>query len=589
MSNNDNDNLQLSRRRVLMGAGLAAGAGAVSALGLSGTLHAAEQGASSAGQNWDMETDILCVGSGAAACSAAVTAVALGSKVILIEKMPMPGGTTGKSGGVTWIANNKLMVAQGIEDKRDDALRYMARYAYPEMYSVDSATLGLPNDVYAMLEAFYDNGSKMVEWMEEIDAVRFRQFKMWDVDTAPPDYGDHLAENKTNNARAMEPAVGASSAGGGSSLAYQLEQWLTKRKVPFLLEHRATGLIRDGERVVGLEVEHAGKTLRMRASKGVIFGSGGFAHNVELVRLHQPGLYGACAATGSTGDFISIAQAAGARMGPLGTAWRTPVVLEQALENRAVPHGVFFAPGDSMIHVNKYGVRVMNEKRNYNDRTRAHFTFDPVNAEYPNRFMLMVFDERTLDRYAGALPLPLDKRESKWLIEGKNVEELTANIKQRIASLDGKAGNFALADEFASNLGATIERFNGFAESGRDEDFDRGLHEYDKIWNKLFSPVSKNASFPDNDKPNPTMYPIDRTSTLYAVILAPGALDTNAGPAINPNAQVLSAKGEPIPGLYGAGNCIASPSGPAYLGAGGTIGLAMTFGYLAARHATGQA
>ncbi|MNR20276.1 3-oxosteroid 1-dehydrogenase [compost metagenome] len=146
-----------------------------------------------------------------------------------------------------------------------------------------------------------------------------------------------------------------------------------------------------------------------------------------------------------------------------------------------------------------------------------------------------------------------------------------------------------MSDDFAQNLDTSIERYNGFAEAGRDADFDRGLHEYDRIWNKLFSPVSKNAKFPANDKPNPTMYPIDRKGTLYAVILAPGALDTNAGPAINPHAQVLSAKGEPIPGLYGAGNCIASPSGPAYLGAGGTIGLAMTFGYLAARHAVGQA
>ncbi|MCO6056872.1 FAD-dependent oxidoreductase [Pseudomonas sp. MOB-449] len=583
MDNKNNDSL-LSRRKVLIGAGLAAGAGAT--LGLAGGALAQS---ASAQPHWDMETDIVCVGSGAAACSAAVTATALGAKVILIEKLPMPGGTTGKSGGVTWIPNNPRMVALGIQDKREDALRYMARYAYPELYSADSASLGLPPEVHSMLEAFYDNGSKMVEWMEKIEAVKFRQFKMWAVDTAPPDYGDHLPENKVNNARALEPAVGAGSAEGGSSLALQLEQWLTRQKVPFLLEHRATGLIKDGERVIGVEVAHQGKTLRIHARKGVIFGSGGFAHNAELVRMHQPGVYGACAATGSTGDFIPIAQAVGAKMGPLGTAWRTPVVLEQALENRAVPHGVFFVPGDSTINVNKYGLRAFNEKRNYNDRTRAQFTFDPVNAEYPNRFMLMVFDDRTLDRYAGALPLPLDKRESKWLIEGKDVEALTGNIKQRIASLNGKVGNFALSDDFAKNLDATIERFNGFAETGRDLDFDRGLYEYDRIWNKLFSPVSKNARYPDNDKPNPTMYPISRKGPLYAVILAPGALDTNAGPAINPNAQVLAANGQPIPGLYGAGNCIASPSGPAYLGAGGTIGLALTFGYLAARHATGNA
>ena len=575
------DELAFSRREALLGAGMAIGAAATLGLG-----RVAVAGSEEA-PHWDMDADVVCVGSGAAACSAAVTAVALGAKVIVVEKMPMPGGTTGKSGGVAWIPNNKFQVEQGIEDNRDDCLRYMARYAYPELYAVGSKTLGLPDGVYRMLEAFFDNGAQMIEWLEKVDAVKFRQFRMWDVDILPPDYGDHLAENKTNRSRALEPAVGASATGGGS-LAYQLEQWLTRREVPFLLEHRAVGLIRDGERVVGLEVQHDGKPLRIRARQGVIFGTGGFAHNVELVGLHQPGLYGSCAATGSTGDFIAIAQAVGAKMGPLGTAWRTPVVLEQALENRAVAHGVFFAPGDSMIHVNKYGKRVMNEKRNYNDRTRVHFVFDPVNAEYPNRFMMMVFDDRSLNRYAGALPMPEDKREAKWLIEGKNAEELTANIKQRLAGLAGKIGNYALAEDFAQNLDASIERFNQFAESGRDEDFDRGLHEYDRVWGKLFSPVSKQTRYPDNDKPNQTMYPIDRSSPLYAVILAPGALDTNGGPSINSNGQVLSARGEPIPGLYGAGNCIASPSGPAYLGAGGTIGLALTFGYLAAQHAVGK-
>jgi succinate dehydrogenase/fumarate reductase flavoprotein subunit len=227
----------------------------------------------------------------------------------------------------------------------------------------------------------------------------------------------------------------------------------------------------------------------------------------------------------------------------------------------------------------------MNEKRNYNDRTHAHFVFDPVNAEYPNRFLFMVFDERCLHRYAGAFPIPADKRESTWLIEGKNAAELAENIKKRLAKFSASIGVYRLSGGFAKNLEASIDRFNRFADAGRDEDFDRGLHEYDKEWNKQWPAVDGTA----NGKPNPTMHPINSTSTLYAVILAPGALDTNGGPAVDHNAQVLSPAGKPIPGLYGAGNCIASPSGPAYLGGGGTIGLAMTYGYLAAKHAVEQA
>lgn len=432
----------------------------------------------------------------------------------------------------------------------------------------------------------------MLEWMESIGALKFGLFKMWNANTAPPDYADHFPENKANDIRALEVAAGSFSGGGGFSggkgMIQQIETWLEKHNVPILLEHRVIGVIKEGERVVGVEVRNGDRLLRIRARKGVIFGSGGYSHNTELIRLHQPGLYGSCAATCATGDFIPIAQATGAKMGDLGTAWRTPVVLEQALENRAVPLGVYFAPGDSMIHVNKYGKRVVNEKRNYNDRTRAHFVFDPVNMEYPNMFMMMVFDERTLSRYAGALPLPIDKRESKWLIEGKTCQELAQNIKARLASLGGKIGNFKLDDTFAENLDATISRFNRFAEVGRDEDFDRGLHNYDRAWMKLFSQVNKNTAFPENDKPNTTMYPIDRSSLLYAVILAPGSLETSGGPEINAKAQVISASGKPIPGLYGAGNCIAAVTGPAYMGAGGTIGPAMTYGYIAARHALGK-
>jgi len=584
MKKNDG-NVSLSRRRALMGAGVAAGAAALPGAAAASAASAVSA-VSAKSQRWDMEADVVCVGSGAAACTAGITAAALGARVVMVEKMPMCGGTTNKSGGIVWIPNNRFIAANGKQDKREDCLRYMARYAYPEHYSPESKNLGLTEHAYQMLEAFYDNGAKMVDWMDQIGAFKFREFKLWEIDIAPPDYADHLPENKRSTMRALEPAIGAGPYTGGRAMASQLEDWLRQKKVPFLMEHRAVGVVKEGGRVIGLEAMHNDKLVRIRARKAVIFGTGGYAHNLELSGLHQPGIYGTCAALGSTGDFIPIAQAAGARMGSLGTAWRAQVVLEQALANRAVPNTMEFVPGDSMIQVNKYGRRVVNEKRNYNDRTRAHFPFDPSNIEYPNQFLFMLFDERTINRYAGTRAISADKRETPWLIEGANVEELARNIAQRLEKLAAHIGSYRLDKNFAANLTATIERYNRFAENGRDEDFDRGLHDYDRIWQKFFSPVSKDSRFQNNDKPNPTLYPIDQKGPLYAIILAPGSLDTSGGPAINPNGQVLAADGKPIPGLYGAGNCIASPTGPAYMGAGGTICLAMTFGYLAGRHAT---
>jgi 3-oxosteroid 1-dehydrogenase len=569
---------QLNRRQILAGSG---------AVALAATAAACAKPSAGASEGkWDHECDVLCVGSGAAGATAAVIAATEGAKVLLLEKMPIMGGTTAKSGGVTWIFNNFILREQGIDDKKEDALRYAVRYGFARQFDPDSPTLGLDETRYKTLEAFYDNGSAAIDKLREIDAVQFKQFRMFSIDRPAPDYADHLPENKVPTGRTLEPAVGSGSTEGGGSLATQLAKWLKGKNVPVMLETRVTRILKDGEgRVIGVEAEQGGKALRIKANKGVVFGTGGYSHNVELCQLHQPAVYGTCSLPGSTGDFIPLAQAAGARMGTMGYAWRSQVVLGEALQNRGVGLGAFVLPGDSMILVNKYGKRVVNEKRDYNDRTQAHFPYDAGREEYPNHLLFMLFDERSLDAFGGAFPFPANKGEQPHLIEGASWDELFGKVDTQLKAWSGKTGGVRLAQGFAATAKETIGNYSGYAKAGIDTEFGRGEHLYDREWHLLFSTRRKGTSFPENPHPNKVMHPFAEKGPYYAIILAPGTLDTAGGPQVNANAQVLGADGKPMPGLYAAGNCISAPTGQAYLGAGGTIGPAVTFGYIAGKHA----
>ncbi|WP_020655254.1 FAD-dependent oxidoreductase [Massilia niastensis] len=569
-----------AKRRHLLGGSLAGAA-------MLGGMGAAQAQAERKGApvRWDMETDIVVVGSGAAACSAAVTAVDLGSKVVLLEKAPIFGGTTRRSGGVAWIPNNFSMQAQGVQDPEADCLRYMCRYAYPARYRKDSPNYGLEAPEFELLQAWYRNGAPAVARLNAIGAANLVRFDLPGGVGPSPDYAATLPENKAPKGRAVWPDPKV--AGRGSGMVDQMVAWLEKRGATLLAGHRVMNLVRQGERVAGVEVKAGDKTLFVRAKKGVIFGSGGFAHNAELTARHTGPVYGSCASPGATGDFLVMAAAAGARMGDLGTAWRTQVVLEEALVNPSVGTAINIPPGDAMILVNKHGRRVVNEKRNYNDRTRVHFDWDPVRAEYANQFLFMVFDQRGIDVYGGSFPFPQDVRESPHLIQGATLAELGANIQARLDKLAPRIGEVRLNEAFGSQLGQTVERFNGFARAGRDDDFQRGRDPAETDWLAYFSRPQKGQESKVAGMANRTLHPFTAQGPYYAVIVAPGALDTNGGPQINARAEVLGNDGKPIAGLYGAGNCIASPSRAAYYGAGGTIGPALTFGYIAARSAHG--
>lgn len=570
------------RRDVLRGAGAAALVGAIA-----GTDARAATIATPA--RWDRTADIVCVGSGAAALTAAVTAQHAGADVVVLEKGPILGGTTAKSGAVFWIPNNFALRAQGIDDNKADCLKFLCRYAYPERYAGSGPTLGLDPAAYQLLEAFYDNAAPMTDHMRAIGALDIGQWKMWALDRTAPDYLSHVPENKVPEGRPLGPRRKDGSIGQGTDLIAQYEAWLTTRAVPLLTDHRVTRILTDQGRVIGVEAESEGKTLRIRARKAVIFGTGGYAHNTDLIRLHQQGfIYGACAQSLSTGDFIALGGAIGARLGNLENAWRTQVVLEDALQKRTVGLGAFFLPGDSMLVVNKYGRRVVNEKRNYNDRTRVHYDFDPSNGEYANQLLFMIYDQRAAEVCAGNFPLPKDPAEGRHILRAETMDGLIAALDARLAELAPRTGGVALAPTFAATFRDTLARFNAHARAGKDPDFGRGLHDYDRVWELMFSAKKTDTRWGVSRMPNNTLHPLQDKGPYYAIILAGGALDTNGGPVINEKAQVLDSAGAPIPGLYGAGNCIASPARAAYFGAGATIGLAMTYGYIAARTAVAE-
>jgi 3-oxosteroid 1-dehydrogenase len=127
-----------------------------------------------------------------------------------------------------------------------------------------------------------------------------------------------------------------------------------------------------------------------------------------------------------------------------------------------------------------------------------------------------------------------------------------------------------------STLTATIERFNRLARTGVDEDFHRGETAHEKYYGDF------------TQKPNPCLAPIARPP-FFAVQTFPGDVGTSGGLLCNEHSQVLDLNGEPMPGLYAAGNVTASVMGRTYPGAGASIGASTVFACIAAKHAAGHA
>ncbi|MFC6341328.1 3-oxosteroid 1-dehydrogenase [Nocardioides hankookensis] len=540
------------------------------------------------------EVDVVVVGAGGAGMTAALAAKARGLDTVLIEKSAYFGGSTARSGGGVWIPNNYALKAAGQGDDPELSKLYL-----------DS----IVGDVVPKTrrDTYLARGPEVMEFIKEQTPVRFTWVPQYSdyhpeapggrsagrsAEPIPMDarfLGDELARlhpaytkapanlivtqadyrkislglrtirgpltmAKVLLKRIVSLMLGRKMYAMGNAIAIGLRKGLVDAGVPVAYETELSDLVIEDGRVVGVRVLRDGGESVIRARRGVILGSGGFEKNLEMREKYQPQPTSVDWTTGSqfnTGGGVLAGIAAGAETDLMDDSWWGPTI--------PLPSGPWFClaernlPGS--IIVNQAGERFMNEALPYVEAVHEIYRGEATGVGHVPAWM--VIDQRYRNRYLFAGLSPRQPFPGRWYKNGT------------VKKADSLAALAAEIEVPAEALTATVERFNGFAKAGVDEDFHRGESAYDKYYSD------------PTVKPNPSLHTIDQ-GPFYAVKIVPGDLGTKGGLVTDERARVLRPDGSPIPGLYAAGNVSSAVMGHTYAGPGATIGPALTFGYLAA-------
>lgn len=522
------------------------------------------------------EFDVVVVGGGAGGLVAAATAAGEGVSVALLERAAELGGTATVSIGEFWVPNNVHIRGLGIDDPEADCLRLMARLSYPDDYSPDSPTLGLTELQFELLQTYYRRADEAVAHLAELGALQSRiSPAAYGDPLGHPEYYSDLPENRVPQGRHLIVDNGDPSFGlRGRDYVSQLSSYLERAAVSIRTEHRVVDVVRDGDgTVTGVVAESSTGPVSVSARRGVIFATGGFGHDRPYRSTFLKGPVDAVAAAETnTGDFLRIALGLGVQLGNMTAAYLGNASFELGLAQSRLPALIHFPFGDSMIWVDHAGRRVVNEKGVFTDRAQAHFDWDAGERRHSNRVLIQVFDQTVFDAPGNRYPLPPPGVPADHVLCGQTWAELADRLDSRLGELESRTGGIRLHHDFARTIEHTVARFNEFAEAGVDPDFGRGATAIQTCYEPRLHP----------DPPNVTMAPFSPKGPYYAMLIGAAMFDTAGGPLVDSHARVLDGSGRPVPGLFGVGCCVSSPGGQAYWSGGAPIGLAMTFGYLAA-------
>jgi 3-oxosteroid 1-dehydrogenase len=556
---------------------------------------------------WDKEVDILVVGSGAGGMLSALVAAKNHADVLIIEKEKLWGGTSATSGAGIWIPASDQAAAAGFKDKTADAFKYVRK-------------LSAKNVPDANIKAYVENAAPMLRWMGAHTEIDYHAFPYPDYHAenpggSPTGYRTHMpspidGKKLGDDVESLRFASPAASLFGylnwhfdetyiilfrapgwwwhltkslarywfdwpfrfksrkdrrltlGNALAGGLRLALKEKGVPLWLDSPMEELITEKDKVIGAVIRHGGKSMRIKANKGVILAAGGFDKNQQMreenAPLYQTALYSGGTA-GNTGDSIRAGIGIGAETMNMQSAWAAPVFYVPGEDRGRLCTIERALPGCLMV--NQKGERYLNEAASYHivgqqmaRRAKEHGDANPS---------WFVFDHTYRHNYPVG---PLYPIMPDWMQRGE-----VRSILKKGATIEALAADIGI-DPAA--LAATVARYNEGAAKGEDPDFHRGEATYDKMYGD------------PRVGPNPCLRPLTK-GPFYAMPIYPGDIGTNGGLLTNDKAQVVGKSGKPIPGLYAIGNNAASAMGESYPGAGVTIGPALTFGYIAARHMTG--
>lgn len=517
----------------------------------------------------DVAVDVVIVGSGCGGLATALFCAWRGLSVVLLEKAPEIGGTTRKSAFWTWVPNNPYLAEMGVADDANDFMRYCLRTARPEKYNPDAPFLGAAEGDYRLVQAIYEGTWPAVQELHDRGGLRFRP--------APQflDYLAHLEEDTVPYGRVMVPEDSNEEMTNGGLVAVEsLSAACLAEGVEIRVGHRVQRLLlsEDGA-VAGVMASTAdGEEVRLAARLGVVFATGGFTHDRELAEnfLAFPSV-GGCAARTNEGDFVRIAPTVGAQLRNMQHAWRSAVPLERVAAGDPHMNATTSWPGDSMIGVNLEGRRCLNEKLPYNELAAEMGVWDSREARYPNLFMIQLWDQRAQDlcqAESNGSIVPTGFHDH--VFSADSLERWVEIARQRLAALAPLTGGATMSDGFLMNLRSTIARWNRMAEAGVDEDFGRGAVAPDI--EGFGGPV------PDEEgRINPVMWPVAAEGPYYGAIVAAGTLDTKGGPKVDVDGRILDDLDEPIPGLFGVGNCVGAVQARSYWAGGATLGPMIAF------------